>query len=42
MPCGKRKIQIKDWDGAKLDSAVVSSTKEADKVFKRWKKKGLF
>ncbi len=38
---GKKKIRISEMDGTKLDSAIISSEKEADQVFKRWKLKGL-
>jgi len=39
---GKKKIKISDASGTKLDSAVITNEKEADEVFSRWKKKGLF
>ena len=38
---GKKKIKICEMDGRKLDSATISNEKEAEAVFKRWKKKGL-
>ena len=37
----KKKIKIMDWDGKKLDSAVISNKDDAKKVFKRWKLKGF-
>ena len=39
---GKKKLKICDFDGVKIDSAVISSPADADKVILRWKKKGLF
>ena len=39
---GMKKIKIFDMDGSKLDTALVSSKKEAKSVFDRWEKKGLF
>jgi len=36
----KRKIKICDFDGTKLDSAVVSNKKEARKRLKMWELKG--
>ena len=39
---GKKKIKICDSDGSKLDSAIISNDKDAQIVFNRWKKKGLF
>ena len=38
---GKKKIKISEMDGTKLDTAIISSEKDADEVFSRWKKKGL-
>ena len=38
---GKKKLRICEMDGTKIDSAIISSDKEAQDVFKRWKKKGL-
>jgi len=39
---GKKKLKICDANGAKLDSAVITNEKDAEKVFTRWKKKGMF
>jgi hypothetical protein len=38
---GKKKIKIEEWDGRKIDSAVIKCEKDADELFERWKKKGL-
>jgi len=40
MKMEKKKIRISDFDGKKLDSAVIASQDDAKKVFKRWKLKG--
>jgi len=37
----KKKLKLCDFDGRKIDTAIISSDKEAEEVFKRWKKKGL-
>lgn len=38
----KKKLKICDFDGKKIDSVIIKSEDEAEKVFTRWKKKGLF
>lgn len=38
---GKKKIKICDFNGAKLDVAIISDSTDAQKVFSRWKRKGL-
>lgn len=38
----KKKITIEEYNGGKLDKCVINSEKEAEDLFKRWKKKGLF
>lgn len=40
-PLGKKKLKICDFDGRKIDTAVVNDEKEAKKVLNRWKMKGL-
>jgi len=38
----KKKIRISDFDGKKLDSAVVTNEKDVKKALKRWKLKGFW
>jgi hypothetical protein len=38
----KKKIKIFDFDGTKIDSAIVTNEDDAKKCIKRWKLKGLF
>ena len=38
----KRKIKICDFDGRKLDTAIVLTEKDIKKVLKKWKLKGFF
>jgi len=38
----KRKLKICDFDGRKLDSAIVLTEKDVKKALKNWKKKGFF
>lgn len=36
----KRKIKICDFDGRKLDTAIVINAKEANIAIGKWKRKG--
>ena len=37
----RRKIKICDYDGRKLDTAIILTDKDVKKAFQKWKKKGL-
>jgi len=38
----KKKLKIYDFDGRKLDTVIITSSNDADKLVKRWKLKGWF
>ena len=37
-----RKLKLCDKNGFKIDSAVIQNEQQAEDVWKRWKRKGLF
>jgi hypothetical protein len=38
---GKKKIKLCDFDGRKIDTAIVTNEDDIKKTLKRWKLKGL-